>query len=70
MNLLYVPELRLQERVLMGMSREPFMDIQHSDAAICDRAVGCVVPGRSKILQTQHIRSHSDFLTSSLETQH
>ncbi|XP_037540437.1 uncharacterized protein LOC119417301 [Nematolebias whitei] len=41
-------ELRLQERVFMGMGREPFMDIQPSDAAICDRAVGCVLPGRGK----------------------
>ncbi|XP_055366068.1 uncharacterized protein LOC114859073 isoform X2 [Betta splendens] len=39
-------ELRIQERVFMGMCRQPFMDIQPSDAAICDRAVGCVLPGR------------------------
>lgn len=32
----------------MGMCRKPFMDIQPSDAAICDRAVGGVLPGRSK----------------------
>uniref|UniRef100_A0A3P8WVS4 Uncharacterized protein n=1 Tax=Cynoglossus semilaevis TaxID=244447 RepID=A0A3P8WVS4_CYNSE len=31
--------LRMQERVFMGMGRKPFMDIQPSDAAICDRAV-------------------------------
>ncbi|XP_032418319.1 LOW QUALITY PROTEIN: uncharacterized protein LOC116719764 [Xiphophorus hellerii] len=41
-------ELRLQERVFMGTGRSPFMDIQPSDAAICDRAVSCVLPGRSK----------------------
>lgn len=32
----------------MGMGRKPFMDIQPSDAAICDRAVNRVLPGRSK----------------------
>ncbi|XP_068997714.1 puratrophin-1-like [Embiotoca jacksoni] len=32
-------ELRMQERVFMGMGRKPFMDIQPSDAAICDRAI-------------------------------
>lgn len=68
MSILYLPELRLQERVLMGMSREPFMDIQHSDAAICDRAVGCVLPGRSKILQTLNISDH--ILSSLPEIQH
>uniref|UniRef100_A0A3P9CZL9 Uncharacterized LOC101485553 n=1 Tax=Maylandia zebra TaxID=106582 RepID=A0A3P9CZL9_9CICH len=31
--------MRMQERVFMGMDRKPFMDIQPSDAAICDRAV-------------------------------
>ncbi|XP_059189019.1 uncharacterized protein LOC131971529 [Centropristis striata] len=41
-------ELRMQERVFMGMGRKPFMDIQPSDAAICDRAVSCSLPGRSK----------------------
>ncbi|KAI3357275.1 hypothetical protein L3Q82_015731, partial [Scortum barcoo] len=39
-------ELRMQERVFMGMGRKPFMDIQPSDAAICDRAVSCALPGR------------------------
>lgn len=32
----------------MGMGRKPFMDIQPSDAAICDRAVNRVLPDRSK----------------------
>ncbi|KAM9855186.1 pleckstrin homology domain-containing family G member 4B-like [Aulostomus maculatus] len=48
-------ELRMQERVFMGMGRKPFMDIQPSDAAICDRAVTCVLPGRSKDLHTQRL---------------
>ncbi len=52
MNILFVPELRMQERVFMGMGRKPFTDIQPSDAAICDRAVSCVLPGRSKELHT------------------
>lgn len=51
----YVPELRMQERVFMGMGRKPFMDIQPSDAAICDRAVSCVLSGRSKYLHTKCI---------------
>lgn len=53
-NTLYIPELRMQERVFMGMGRKPFMDIQPSDAAICDRAVNCALPGRSKELHTQN----------------
>ncbi|XP_061592520.1 uncharacterized protein LOC133457353 isoform X2 [Cololabis saira] len=39
-------ELRLQERVFMGMGHKPFMDIQPSDAAISDRSVSCVLSGR------------------------
>ncbi|XP_068996615.1 pleckstrin homology domain-containing family G member 4B-like [Embiotoca jacksoni] len=49
-------ELRMQERVFMGMNCKPFMDIQPSDAAICDRAISCVLPGRSK---------HSSFVSQS-----
>lgn len=44
-------ELRLQERVFMGIDRKPFMDIQPSDSAICDRAITCSPPGRSKPLR-------------------
>ncbi|KAJ8369625.1 hypothetical protein SKAU_G00096530 [Synaphobranchus kaupii] len=36
----------MQERVFMGMGSKPFMDIQPSEAAICDRAVKCALPGR------------------------
>ncbi|XP_023664544.2 pleckstrin homology domain-containing family G member 4B isoform X2 [Paramormyrops kingsleyae] len=44
-------ELRIQERVFMGMGSKPFMDIQPSDEAICDRAIKCVPTGRdSKML--------------------
>ncbi|KAJ0064122.1 hypothetical protein NL108_000968, partial [Boleophthalmus pectinirostris] len=39
-------EMRLQERVFMGIGHKPFLDIQPSDAAICDRAVNCSLPGR------------------------
>ncbi|KAG7275968.1 hypothetical protein CRUP_008456 [Coryphaenoides rupestris] len=39
-------ELRMQERVFMGMSRRPFMDIHPSEAAICDRAVPGSLSGR------------------------
>ncbi|KAJ4926698.1 hypothetical protein JOQ06_014446, partial [Pogonophryne albipinna] len=39
-------EVRMQERVFMGIGNKPFMDIQPSDAAINDRAVNCVQMGR------------------------
>ncbi|KAM9786032.1 pleckstrin homology domain-containing family G member 4B-like [Neosynchiropus ocellatus] len=39
-------ELRMQERVFMGMFRKPFMDIHPSEAAIRDRAITGVPPGR------------------------
>lgn len=41
-----LPEVRMQERVFMGIGNKPFMDIQPSDAAISDRAVNCVLIGR------------------------
>ncbi|XP_075958276.1 pleckstrin homology domain-containing family G member 4B-like [Anarhichas minor] len=47
-------ELRMQERVFMGMGRKPFMDIQPSDAAICDRAVSCALPGRMPVACCSH----------------
>ncbi|KAK5863330.1 hypothetical protein PBY51_000368 [Eleginops maclovinus] len=47
-------ELRLQERVFMGMGRKPFMDIQPSDAAICDRSVSCALPGRIPVAYYSH----------------
>ncbi|XP_032376527.1 uncharacterized protein LOC116692377 isoform X1 [Etheostoma spectabile] len=47
-------ELRMQERVFMGMARKPFMDIQPSDAAICDRAVNCALPGRIPVACCSH----------------
>uniref|UniRef100_A0A1A8KNG1 Quattro n=1 Tax=Nothobranchius kuhntae TaxID=321403 RepID=A0A1A8KNG1_NOTKU len=47
-------ELRLQERVFMGMGYKPFMDIQPSDAAISDRAVGYVHPGRVPVACCSH----------------
>lgn len=40
----------------MGMGRKPFMDIRPSDAAICDRAISCVRPGRSKELHTSYYK--------------
>ncbi|XP_074500896.1 pleckstrin homology domain-containing family G member 4B-like isoform X1 [Sebastes fasciatus] len=55
-------ELRMQERVFMGMGRKPFMDIQPSDAAICDRAVSCALPGRIPVACCSHLeypRPHS-----------
>ncbi|XP_040890117.1 uncharacterized protein KIAA1755-like [Toxotes jaculatrix] len=39
-------EVRMQERVFMGIGNKPFMDIKPSDAAINDRAVNYVLVGR------------------------
>ncbi|KAJ8265652.1 hypothetical protein COCON_G00147510 [Conger conger] len=39
-------DIRRQERVFMGLGSRPFMDIQPSEAAICDRAVSCALTGR------------------------
>lgn len=38
----------------MGMGRKLFMDIQPSDSAICDRAVGCVLPGKIPVACCSH----------------
>ncbi|XP_029358891.1 quattro [Echeneis naucrates] len=44
-------EVRMQERVFMGIGNKPFMDIQPSEAAINDRAINYVLMGReSKML--------------------
>ncbi|CAB1419384.1 unnamed protein product [Pleuronectes platessa] len=47
-------ELRIQERVFMGMASKHFMDIKPSDAAICDRAVSCGLPGRIPVACCSH----------------
>ncbi|XP_039971607.1 uncharacterized protein LOC120783014 isoform X2 [Xiphias gladius] len=39
-------EVRMQERVFMGIGNKPFMDIKPSEAAINDRAVNYVLMGR------------------------
>ncbi|XP_017553405.1 quattro isoform X1 [Pygocentrus nattereri] len=39
-------EIRMQERVFMGIGYKPFMDIMPSEAAICDRAINCALTGR------------------------
>ncbi|XP_060775489.1 quattro isoform X3 [Neoarius graeffei] len=39
-------EIRMQERVFMGIGCKPFMDIKPSEAAICDRAINCALTGR------------------------
>ncbi|XP_061912346.1 uncharacterized protein LOC133655818 isoform X1 [Entelurus aequoreus] len=44
-------EVRMQERVFLGIGSKPFKDIQPSDAAISDRAVHCGLIGReNKVL--------------------
>ncbi|XP_034536478.1 triple functional domain protein-like [Notolabrus celidotus] len=45
-------EVRMQERVFMGIGNKPFMDIQPSDAAIHDRAVNYVLLGRENKVQS------------------
>ncbi|AWP03134.1 pleckstrin -likey domain containing family G (with RhoGef domain) member 4 [Scophthalmus maximus] len=49
-------DVRMQERVFMGIGNKPFMDIQPSEAAISDRAVNYVLMGRvsaeSKVLSS------------------
>ncbi|KAG7229717.1 hypothetical protein INR49_012513 [Caranx melampygus] len=40
-------EVRMQERVFMGIGNKPFMDIQPSEAAINDRAINCALMGRA-----------------------
>ncbi|XP_051562315.1 quattro isoform X2 [Myxocyprinus asiaticus] len=39
-------DVRMQERVFMGIGHKPFMDIQPSEMAINDRAINCVLTGR------------------------
>uniref|UniRef100_A0A3Q3MTL9 Quattro n=1 Tax=Mastacembelus armatus TaxID=205130 RepID=A0A3Q3MTL9_9TELE len=41
-------EIRMQERVFLGIGNKPFMDIQPSDAAISDRSVNYILMGRGK----------------------
>ncbi|KAM7005870.1 quattro [Tautogolabrus adspersus] len=45
-------EVRMQERVFMGIGNKPFMDIKPSDAAINDRAVNYVQMGRENKVQS------------------
>ncbi|XP_056606963.1 quattro [Triplophysa dalaica] len=39
-------EIRMQERVFMGIGHKPFMDITPSEMAINDRAINCDLTGR------------------------
>ncbi|XP_041080595.1 puratrophin-1-like [Polyodon spathula] len=36
----------MQERVFMGIGSKPFIDIEHSEAAISDRAINCIPAGK------------------------
>ncbi|XP_051985785.1 quattro isoform X2 [Xyrauchen texanus] len=42
-------DVRMQERVFMGIGHKPFMDIQPSEMAINDRAINCVLTGRGGV---------------------
>ncbi|KAM9361869.1 LOW QUALITY PROTEIN: quattro [Symphorus nematophorus] len=56
-------EVRMQERVFMGIGNKPFMDIQPSDAAISDRAVNYVLMGReNKVLSSAGSHGSQDGL--------
>lgn len=56
-------EVRMQERVFMGIGNKPFMDIQPSDAAISDRAVNYVLMGReNKVMSFAGSRGPQDGL--------
>uniref|UniRef100_A0A8C8KAX9 Uncharacterized protein n=1 Tax=Oncorhynchus tshawytscha TaxID=74940 RepID=A0A8C8KAX9_ONCTS len=56
-------KLRIQERVFMGTGRNPFMDIQPNEAAICDRATNCVLLGRGN---KSTAKSHTQELTTQM----
>lgn len=54
-------EVRMQERVFMGIGNKPFMDIQPSEAAINDRAINCALMGRGEpTLPETQIQSHCE----------
>ncbi|XP_041639253.1 quattro [Cheilinus undulatus] len=56
-------EVRMQERVFMGIGNKPFMDIKPSDAAIHDRAVNYVLMGReNKVMSSSGSCSSQDGL--------
>lgn len=56
-------EVRMQERVFMGIGNKPFMDIKPSDAAISDRAINYVLMGReNKVLSSAGSCSSQDGL--------
>ncbi|KAK2914826.1 quattro [Channa argus] len=59
-------EVRMQERVFMGIGSKPFIDIQPSDAAISDRAINYVLMGReNKVLSALGSTGAQDMLTKS-----
>lgn len=47
--LFWIPELRIQEMVSMGIGSKPFMDIKPSDAAISDRAIDYIMKGTGEL---------------------
>ncbi|XP_022058630.2 uncharacterized protein LOC110957095 [Acanthochromis polyacanthus] len=56
-------EVRMQERVFLGIGNKPFMDIQPSEAAINDRAINYVLIGReNKVLSSGSCGSHAELL--------
>lgn len=57
-------EVRMQERVFLGIGNKPFMDIQPSEAAINDRAINYVLIGReNKVLSSVgSCGSHAELL--------
>lgn len=61
----FFPEVRMQERVFMGIGNKPFMDIQPSEAAINDRAINCALMSRGEPTRPEtQVHSHCEGFSS------
>uniref|UniRef100_A0A8C2ZXN2 Quattro n=1 Tax=Cyclopterus lumpus TaxID=8103 RepID=A0A8C2ZXN2_CYCLU len=62
-------DVRMQERVFMGIGNKPFMDIQPSDAAINDRAVSCAMMGRGEQSKSvKHVELYISIISHFLQS--
>ncbi|KAL1021067.1 hypothetical protein UPYG_G00008300 [Umbra pygmaea] len=69
----YSRELCIQERVFMGMGRNDFMDIEHSEAAVSERTANCGRQGGTPVpcchqTDMEHLRPNSIGSGSSAST--
>ncbi|KAF6733150.1 Puratrophin-1 [Oryzias melastigma] len=64
-------EVRMQERVFLGIGNKPFIDIQPSEAAIHDRAINYALMGRGKhfVQEKKVFTSGYTFLTKCVFSQ-